>query len=116
MRVMTLLEPSGDFGNPPAELFVALGQLGEEARAKGVLVETGGLAPTAASIKVTVAGGEVTVTNGYTQPAATVAAYAIYEVNTLEEAVDWTRRFNEVHQKHWPAWEGATEIRQIFTS
>jgi hypothetical protein len=23
-------------------------------------------------------------------------------------------RFMELHRKHWPGWEGETEIRQIF--
>jgi len=23
-------------------------------------------------------------------------------------------RFMELHKKHWPGWEGETEIRQIF--
>ena len=34
--------------------------------------------------------------------------------NSKEEAIEGARRFMELHRKHWPGWEGETEIRQVF--
>ena len=38
---------------------------------------------------------------------------AIYKVSR-EEALKWTTRFMELHQQHWPEFEGETQIRQMF--
>ncbi|MFD9687804.1 YciI family protein [Kitasatospora sp. NPDC059088] len=115
MRYLILLKSDGDFGMPPTELFTAIGELGAEAVAAGVFVETGGLAPLDGSTLVTLAGGEITVSSEFEQsPAETVAAYTIYDVESVEEVVAWTERFFEVHRKHWPVWSGKAEIRQIF--
>ncbi|MGX1808418.1 hypothetical protein ACWIGI_22085 [Nocardia sp. NPDC055321] len=117
MRVMTLLKSAADFGMPPAELFDALAEFGAEATKAGVLAETAGLTPTAGSTLITLTGGEISTTNGFDQPVSeTVAAYAIYEVETVEEAAEWGFRFAELHRKHWPAWEGRIEVRQTFGS
>ena len=35
-------------------------------------------------------------------------------MGSREEAIEWTRRFMEVHREHWPEWEGETELRQIW--
>jgi len=110
---MTLLKSAGNFGMPPQELFAALGALGEELQATGVLVETAGLAPTAASPLVKLADDTITVTNGF-EGAGTVDAYAIYEVESIDDAVKLAQSFLEIHQKYWPAWSGEVEVRQTF--
>ena len=35
-------------------------------------------------------------------------------VDTFEQAVDASRKIIEVHEKHWPGWEGEAEVRQIM--
>jgi hypothetical protein len=30
------------------------------------------------------------------------------------QAVESAVRFMELHKKHWPGWEGETEVRQMF--
>jgi len=34
--------------------------------------------------------------------------------SSKQEAIEQTVRFMELHKKHWPGWEGETEIRQVF--
>ena len=43
-----------------------------------------------------------------------VGGFAIFELPSREVAVDSARQFMELHRKHWPGWEGETEVRQIF--
>ena len=40
--------------------------------------------------------------------------YAVFDVKTKEEAVEWTMRFMDLHRQHWPEWEGESEVRQMF--
>ena len=35
-------------------------------------------------------------------------------LKSKEEAIKGATRFMDLHRKHWPGWEGETEIRQIF--
>jgi hypothetical protein len=117
MRFITLLKTPdlSALGPPPPALFAALGALGGEATAAGVMLDTAGLAPAETATNVRLSGGEVTVTEG---PAADakepVVAYAIYQVSSKEEVVEWVNRFTDCHKQHWPGWEGETEIRQLF--
>jgi hypothetical protein len=118
VKFLTLLkarENQAEAGAPPAELFEALGKLGAEAMAAGVLVDTGGIAPSALGAKVTLSGGEVTVTDGpFTEAKELVASYALYDVSSKEEVVEWTRRFLDVHNELWTGWEASAEILQVF--
>ena len=117
MRFMILLKADGDFGFPPEELFDAIGELGLQAMGSGALVTAGGLMPPRHAAQVALADGEITVNTGLEQPAGeAVVAYSIYDVRSLPEAVDETRRFLEIHREHWPTWNGRAEIRQIFST
>jgi hypothetical protein len=115
MRFLIVLKMAEDSGAPPAELFAAIDKLGREATQAGVLVETGGLHASAAGARVRLSGGKVTVTDGpFTESKELIASYAMYELRSKEEAVEWTRRFIQLHQQHWPGWEGEAEVRQVF--
>jgi hypothetical protein len=115
MRFMTLVKATETVGEPPAELFAAIMQLGAEAAAKGVSVETGGLLPTATGTRIRVSGGKLTVTDGpFAEAKEVVGGYAFYDVDSKEEAVEWASRFMKLHQDLWPGWEGETEVRQVL--
>jgi hypothetical protein len=115
MRFMTLVKATENVGQPPAELFAAIMQLGQEAADKGVSVDTGGLLPTAMGTRIRVSGGKLTVTDGpFAEAKEVVGGYAFYEVASKEEAVAWANRFMKLHQDLWPGWEGETEIRQVM--
>ncbi|MFJ9370022.1 hypothetical protein ACIRRA_37170 [Nocardia sp. NPDC101769] len=39
---------------------------------------------------------------------------SIIEVTTTEDAIGRATEFLELHKQHWPGWNGASEIRQIY--
>jgi hypothetical protein len=115
MKFMTMVKSSESSGPPPQELMDAIAKLGEEAGGKGVMVDMGGLMPTAHGARVRVAGGKITVTDGpFAEAKEVIGGFAVFDVPSKDEAVYWTKRFMEVHKEHWPAWEGETEVRQIY--
>lgn len=79
------------------------------------MIEIGGLLPSAAGVRVRLADGKLTVTDGpFVESKEVVGGYAVIEVKSKKEAIEQTIRFMELHKEHWPEWEGETEIRQIF--
>src|SRR5262245_40013634 len=115
MRFMTLVKSSEKSGSPPKALMEAVAKLGEETMKSGILIETAGLTPSALGARVRVAGGRLTVTDGpFAETKEQVGGYAVFQVSSREEAIEYTVRFMDLHKKHWPGWEGETEIRQIF--
>ena len=117
MRFITMVKSAetGRAGPPPKELMEAIGKLGAEAAEAGVMVEMGGLLPTAAGARVTLAGGRVTVTDGpFTEAKEVVGGYAVYDVKSKQEAIEWSVRFMDLHKQHWKGWEGEVEIRQFM--
>lgn len=114
MRFISVLRMSESHGFPPPALHEGIAALGAEALAAGVLVDTGGLLPVATATRVTVADGALTVTDGPFDEPAPLAAYAVYDVDSRDEVVEWTRRFMDLHRTAWPGWDGESEIRQVF--
>ena len=77
--------------------------------------ETGGLCGTAQATRIRSARGTLSMTDGpFTETKEVVGGYAIFDVDSREEVVEWTRRFMELHAIHWPEWEGESEIRQLM--
>ena len=114
MRYMTIVKAAEPFKMPPPALIEAIGKLAEEATKAGVFVETAGLAPTSEATRVRLSNGKISVTDGpFTEAKEVVGGYAIFDVDTKEEVLEWTRRFMDLHKKHWPDWEGETEVRQM---
>src|ERR1700731_3859284 len=117
MRFLMMVKAPENSGPPPKELMEAMGKLAEEAMKCGEMIETGGLGPTATGSRIRLAGGSITVTDGpFTEAKEVFGGYAVFELKSKEEAVERTRRFMELHHKHWPGWEGETEIPQLFTA
>jgi len=115
MRFMMLVKSAENKGLPPKELMDAIAKLAEEANKAGTMVASGGLAPTAMSTRVRVSRGQLTTIDGpFTEAKEVVGGYAVFELKSKQEALEGALRFMELHKKHWPGWEGETEIRQIF--
>jgi hypothetical protein len=115
MRFMMMVKHAENPVPPPKELMDAMAKLGEEAVKNGTMVGSGGLAPTAQSTRVRLSGGQLKVIDGpFTEAKEVVGGYAVFELKSKEEALEGALRFMELHKKHWPGWEGETEIRQIF--
>src|SRR3712207_9380268 len=93
MRYLILLKADQPATPPPAELMDAIMNLGAEATAAGALLDTAGLAPSAAGARVRLSGGALRVTDGPLAEAKETISYALYQVRPREEAVESASRF-----------------------
>lgn len=114
MRYISVLKGTQPAGPPPDGLMAAIMNLGGEATASGALLDNAGLAPSAAGARVTVAGGELSVMDGPFTEAKEYISYAVYDVRSKEEAVEWTSRFMQLHADLWPGWQGESDVIKIM--
>jgi hypothetical protein len=112
---MTLIKAAERNGPPPKGLMDAIMKLGVEAAQAGVLVDSGGLTPTKAGGRVKIESGKLVVIDGpFAESKEVVGGFAVYDLPSRAEAMEWARRFMALHIEHWPGWEGEAEVRQIF--
>jgi len=115
VKFIMLVKSPENAGPPPQSLMDAIGQLGMEATRNGTMVEMGGLYPSVAGARVRVAGGKLVVTDGpFTEAKELIGGFAVFKVNSKQEAIAEAEKFMELHRQHWPGWEGETEVRQMF--
>ena len=114
MRYLMLLSGTNPATPPPPALFEAIMKLGGEATAAGVLLDTAGLLPSQAGARVTLAAGKVTVTDGPFTESKELISYALYDLRSRDEAIEWASRFVRLHRDLWPGWEGHTDILQVM--
>lgn len=99
---------------PPADLMEAIAKLGEEATRSGALLDTAGLAPSSEGTRITLTGGELSMVDGPFTEAKELISYAMFEVRSKEEAVEWASRFLKVHRDHWKGWEGEADLLRVM--
>jgi hypothetical protein len=114
MRYLMLLKANQPTTPPPPGLMEAIMQLGAEATAAGALLDTAGLAPSAAGVRVALTDDKLSVTDGPFAEAKETISYALYEVRSKEEAVEWATRFIKLHRVVWEGWEGETYVHKVF--
>ncbi|WP_298327158.1 YciI family protein [Haloactinopolyspora sp.] len=114
MRYLVLLRGNQPAEQPPAELMDAIMKLGEEATQAGAMLDNAGLAPSAMGARVELSGGSLDIVDGPFTESKEYISYALYQVKSKEEAVEWARRFMHLHQEHWPAWEGESLVLKVF--
>ena len=112
--MVVLLKGAEPSTPPPPELMAAIAKLGEDATKAGVLLDNAGLAPSAAGAQVVLAGGKLSMTDGPFTEAKEMISYALYEVRSKEEVVEWTSRFMKLHRDLWEGWEGESQIYRVF--
>jgi hypothetical protein len=100
---------------PPAGLMEAMGQFVQQSMKDGTLIDTGGLLPSREGARVRLAGGKITVTDGpFIDTKEIIGGWAILQTGSKEDALRITKEFMELHRKHWPAFEGESELRPMF--
>jgi hypothetical protein len=107
---------AGAAAQPPAALMEAIEQHIEKSMKAGVLIDTGGLAPSQQGFKMRLARGKLTTTDGpFAETKEVIGGWAIFEAASLAEAKRLTQEFLDLHRKHWPESRGEfeTEVRQI---
>ena len=114
MRYVILLKGTQPAEPPPPGLLEAIMKLGEEATAAGALLDTAGLAPSVAGARVQLSGGHLSVVDGPFAEAKEFISYALYQVRSKAEAVEWASRFLRVHQELWPGWDGDADVLKVF--
>ena len=115
MRFMMIVKHTEKQGPPPKSLMDAIAKAAEEETKAGTMLGSGGLAPTAHGARVRLSGGKVSVIDGpFTEAKEIIGGYAQFELKSKEEAIESAVQFMELHKKHWPGWEGETEVRQMF--
>jgi hypothetical protein len=96
MRVIVLVKASKDSeaGIPPsAALLADMTSFNEELMKAGVLLSAEGLKPSSKGVRVSFGSGRSTVTDGpFTETKELVAGFWLWQVKSLDEAVEWIRR------------------------
>jgi hypothetical protein len=100
---------------PPPALMEAMGKFIQKSFKEGTLVDTGGLLPSKEGVRVRLAGGKITVTDGpFAESKEIIGGWAIIKADSKEEAIRVATEFMELHRKHWPEFEGESEVRPMF--
>jgi len=116
MRYMMFIRHKEDFKmeDVPQALFGAMGEFVGEEMKKGSIVDTAGLQPTAKGKQVRLAGGKISVIDGpFAETKEVVGGYALIEAKSYDDAIALATRFMDLHRIHWPAFEGACEVRPL---
>jgi hypothetical protein len=95
---------------PSTELLTAMGRFNEELAKAGVLLAGEGLHPSSKGVRVRFSGNKRTVTDGpFGETKELIAGYWLWEVGSLQEAIDWVKRCPNPHEE-----DSEIEIRQVF--
>ena len=112
MRVMVLVKasPESEAGvMPTTELLTEMGRYNEELVKAGVMLAGEGLHPSAKGKRVRFAGTKRTVVDGPFESNDLVAGFWLWQVKSMDEAVEWARRCPNPMGAG-----GELEIRRVF--
>lgn len=114
MRVMVIVKASKDSeaGKMPSkELLQAMGAYNEELAKAGIMKDGMGLKASSQGARVSFGGdGERKVRKGpFTESNDLIAGFWIWEVESLDQAIDWASRCPDPHEE-----AGELEIRPVF--
>jgi hypothetical protein len=117
MKYLSFIRHSESYrqATPPAALMEAMGKFVEKSMKEGTLVDTGGLLPSKDGVRLRIESGKLTVTDGpFTESKEVIGGWAILQADTKEEALRVATEFMELHRRHWPEFEGESEVRPMF--
>jgi len=96
MKVIVMIEGAGADEEkiaPTEEMFKAMGAYNEQLVNAGIMTGGEGLLPSARGARVVFDGADVSVVDGpFTEAKELIAGYWIWEVDSLEQAVEWAKR------------------------
>ena len=96
MKVMVMVKasPGSEAGKmPSAELLTAMGQFNEELVKAGIMESGDGLKPSSEGYRIRFSGDKRVVTTGpFTETNELIAGYWIWNVNSMEEAIEWAKK------------------------
>ena len=113
MRVMVMIKANADTeaGVMPSEQLLAeMGRYNEELVEAGIMKAGEGLHPSSRGARILFSGKDRKVVDGpFTETKELVAGFWIWEVKSLQEAIDWARRIPNPTGE-----EGVVELRPVF--
>lgn len=113
MKVMVIVKanPQSEAGEMPSEeMLREMGNFNEELVNAGIMLAGEGLHPTSNGKRVRFVGKDRTVIDGpFPQPTEQIAGFWIWQVKSMDEAVDWVKRCPNPMDG-----ESYIEIRQVF--
>ena len=116
MKVMVIVKatPNSEAGAMPDERLLAeMGNYNEELVKAGIMVAGEGLHPSAKGKRIKFSQGQRTVVDGpFAETKELIAGFWIWQVRSMEEAVEWARRCPDP----MPGEEAELELRQVFDS
>jgi hypothetical protein len=114
MRVMVIVKATrnSEAGQMPSEeLLAQMGRYNEELVKAGILLAGEGIHPSSKGKRVKLAGSKRTVVDGpFGETKELVAGFWLWQVKSMEEAVEWVRRCPDP----MPGEESEIEIRPVF--
>jgi hypothetical protein len=114
MRIMVIIKATknSEAGVMPSEKLLAeMGNFNEQLVKAGVMLAGDGLKPSSKGKRVRFAGGKRSVIDGpFAETKELIAGYWIWQVKSMEEAVEWVRRCPDP----MPGEEAEIEIRPVF--
>ncbi len=117
MKYLTFIRHSESYREspPPPAMMDAMGKFVEKSLKDGTLVETGGLMPSNQGVRVRLAKGKITVTDGpFSESKEVIGGWAILKTDSRYEAIRIATEFMELHRTYWPEFEGESEVRPMF--
>jgi hypothetical protein len=113
MRVMVIVKASNESeaGVMPSEQLLAeMGNYNEQLVKAGILLAGEGLHPTSKGARVFFSGKQRSVVNGpFAETRELVAGFWLWQVRSLDEAIEWARRCPNPHNE-----DSHIEIRPVF--
>jgi hypothetical protein len=114
MRVMVIVKATknSEAGVMPNEQLLAdMGKYNEELVKAGVMLAGDGLHPSSRGKRLRFSGGKKTVVDGpFAETKELIAGFWIWQVKSMEEAIEWARRCPDP----MPGEESMLEIRPVF--
>ena len=114
MKVMVMVKATknSEAGMMPSEQLLAdMGKFNEELVKAGIMLAGEGLHPSAKGKRIRMSAGSRTVVDGpFAETKELVAGFWIWQVRSLDEAVEWARRCPDP----MPGEEAELEIRPVF--
>ena len=114
MKVMVIVKATknSEAGAMPTEQLLSdMGRYNEELVSAGIMLAGEGLHPSAKGKRIVFSGSNRTVVDGpFAETKELVAGYWIWQVRSMEEAVEWARRCPDP----MPGEDAELEIRPIF--
>ncbi|TXH81206.1 MAG: hypothetical protein E6Q77_08740 [Rhizobium sp.] len=114
MRFMSIVT-ANDFLQPTPELAEAIHKIADREIKAGRMIDTAGLLPLDTGARVTIRDGKLSVVDGpFVEAKEVVGGYAIFELQSKEEAVALAVEFMQLHRDFMPGWEGTCEVRAFY--